>query len=994
MDIFLLGAGRPALGDKPSALKNITLNTKAMDWQIHSFEDVALLDEIHYLGGYHVDEVINSYPKLNYTVIPDWQKHNVLYSLLKAPFSGGPAICAYSDTIFRKTLLSEILSIDADIVFCVDSQWKHRFDSRTAEDIGAAETMVVPLEGTDREVEFTGLIYFSSPAVSKLVSLKQAEIGKNLIDLLSYLKGLGLSLRPYDVAGEWAEFNAPADVSHFILGTKSETLARLEPLVKHSHIGRQVSFTSEYWKKHPKKVLGELRSVFGEAALVVRSSSVSEDGWYSSNAGGFESLLNIDGADASAVDAAINTVIASYGDKASHEDQVLVQALLSKVRLSGVVFTCSIESGAPYYHFNFDDKTQSTETVTAGLSNDLRTVVLSRFEPQALEKIAPELLPVLTAVQELEQLLAYDRLDVEFAVDEDGTVHIFQARPITVDHSNFEINLLSLKQSLKASETCFSAWQKPSPFVFGQKSIFANMPDWNPAEIIGVKPKPLAFSLYCELITNDIWARQRKEYGYRDLMPCSLMLSFSDQPYIDVRASFNSFIPANIPSASAARFVEAYIQILEENPHFHDKVEFEIAFTIWTPDFSESAKSRLCPYGVLEADIELLEDALKRLTAEALTRLDVDTHSVNFMHDRRNALLQSSLPRVDKCLALLDDCKQYGTLAFSHAARAGFVAITLLNSFVRMNVISDTRRLAFLQSFSTVAGEIEQDKYAYSQGNLSADILVERYGHLRPGTYELSAQAYWEDPEHYLFSGAGHSPAKKSDFAFTEAEEEKLKETLKPLDASLSIDELTQFLITAIQCRESVKFEFSRNLSAALDVCIDYGKQLGISRDELSYLTISDLQHLKLNTLSIDVLNQQLESRKQNYKISSVIELPSIIGQASDIYCFERLSSQPNFVTSNKVIADIVCLSKNSNDDIKGKIVLIPQADPGYDWLFGHGIAGLITQYGGANSHMAIRSSEIGLPSAIGVGQKMYEKIAAMKRVNLDCANKIIEELQ
>ena len=38
------------------------------------------------------------------------------------------------------------------------------------------------------------------------------------------------------------------------------------------------------------------------------------------------------------------------------------------------------------------------------------------------------------------------------------------------------------------------------------------MPDWNPAEIIGTGPKPLAFSLYRGLITNDIWARQRFEF--------------------------------------------------------------------------------------------------------------------------------------------------------------------------------------------------------------------------------------------------------------------------------------------------------------------------------------------------------------------------------------------------------------------------------------------------------------------------------------------------
>ena len=31
------------------------------------------------------------------------------------------------------------------------------------------------------------------------------------------------------------------------------------------------------------------------------------------------------------------------------------------------------------------------------------------------------------------------------------------------------------------------------------------MPDWNPAEIIGKKPRPLALSLYQELITNHTW---------------------------------------------------------------------------------------------------------------------------------------------------------------------------------------------------------------------------------------------------------------------------------------------------------------------------------------------------------------------------------------------------------------------------------------------------------------------------------------------------------
>ena len=52
------------------------------------------------------------------------------------------------------------------------------------------------------------------------------------------------------------------------------------------------------------------------------------------------------------------------------------------------------------------------------------------------------------------------------------------------------------------------------------------MPDWNPAEIIGKKPKPLALSLYQELITDHIWAINRDNYGYKDLQQFHLMTTF------------------------------------------------------------------------------------------------------------------------------------------------------------------------------------------------------------------------------------------------------------------------------------------------------------------------------------------------------------------------------------------------------------------------------------------------------------------------------------
>ena len=73
---------------------------------------------------------------------------------------------------------------------------------------------------------------------------------------------------------------------------------------------------------------------------------------------------------------------------------------------------------------------------------------------------------------------------------------------------------------------------------------------------------------------------------------------------------------------------------------------------------------------------------------------------------------------------------------------------------------------------------------------------------------------------------------------------------------------------------------------------------------------------------------------------------------------------------------------------------MIPQADPGYDWLFGQDIAGLITKYGGANSHMAIRSAEFGLPAAIGVGETLYASFTGAQVLELDAGNRRIQVIR
>ena len=121
-----------------------------------------------------------------------------------------------------------------------------------------------------------------------------------------------------------------------------------------------------------------------------------------------------------------------------------------------------------------------------------------------------------------------------------------------------------------------------------------------------------------------------------------------------------------------------------------------------------------------------------------------------------------------------------------------------------------------------------------------------------------------------------------------------------------------------------------------------------------------------LNSLSPEklkkILNGQIKSNKKNYKILEKIMLPDIIFDENDIYSFYQKQIKGNYITNKEITSKIVNLNKNKFiKNIKNKIVLIENADPGYDYLFSYNIKGLITKYGGANSHMSIRCLELGI---------------------------------
>jgi len=125
---------------------------------------------------------------------------------------------------------------------------------------------------------------------------------------------------------------------------------------------------------------------FRDKLLAVRSSSLHEDSWTTANAGKFLSLINVPASDTKALTVAIDRVIGSYNGR-TEDNQVLVQEMVLAPHLSGVAFTRTLSTGAPYYVVNYDDQSRRTDTVTGGFGKDLK--VIGYPLPRGLQKPLP-----------------------------------------------------------------------------------------------------------------------------------------------------------------------------------------------------------------------------------------------------------------------------------------------------------------------------------------------------------------------------------------------------------------------------------------------------------------------------------------------------------------------------------------------------------------------------------------------------------------------------
>lgn len=983
VEAFVLETGRgqrrlDGAESVPQGLERVADAKPNLQWILAALSAQGIVNPV-YLGGYHIEKVVDAFPEMQFRFQRNWHDDAQLAALIRSRVTANASlILVRADTILLPAALETMLKTPGNLVV-----------------------------GVCNELSSLAGVVLVRPQLGETTYPTVAQVARKDIDpnVLSSLERSG-ELQWCRLDGLAAPAANREAVSSLVFRGKARTLEQLTGLTRTTIIPPQLRFTVTQWRDSQADIERSIHKAFPEGRLVARSSALAEDSATSSGAGRFHSELNIDARNPGNIVAGIERVIDSYSRdrRALHpSDEILLQQQVENLLMSGVMLTRVPNSGAPYFVVNFEAGSGRSDVVTSGGAGDVHTAYISRETPGDL--IDDRLRPVIALGRELIDLTHNDALDIEFGCSNDGGLHLFQVRPMTSIPASLSLVDEDLSAIQREAMTYFEARSAAQPNLVGGTTVLSNMSDWNPAEMLGSAPRPLALSLYQRLIGDEVWAQARACIGYRDVGPEPLIHSIGGRPYVDVRASLNSLLPGGVDETAGHRWIDDCLRRLKADPSLQDKIEFDLTVTCLSFDWPQHSR-RMEACGLGPDAIRHFKTQLGGLTDRILSGTDVTIASqlaaVSRLEEFRQKLClaptQNAADAAKRIQMLIDRCDTFGLMPFSILARYAFIGMSFMRALRDGGEISAEDYERVLQSIPTVASDFTKDLAAYARGTQTIDTLIARYGHLRPNSYEVTSASYRENPEMFASGGAQGQATIRRDLsdirAVFDVRAASIAKRLTDLGLRATPEQLVTFIADGIAGRERAKFEFMKTVDSILGATVEFGQHLGLSRDQLSFLHVSEIARYARESMSGATrsrLQRTIEYRRKRHQLTEALCLPDVICSAGNMLAFIQQPGRPNFVSRKRITAPIVLVENYRPDlDLGNCIVAIRAADPGFDWIFGHAIAGLVTEYGGIASHMAIRAAEFGLPAAIGCGSVIFRNLIGSAQVLLDCANQIV----
>jgi len=702
-------------------------------------------------------------------------------------------------------------------------------------------------------------------------------------------------------------------------------------------------------------IRGFLKTCHGNT-VAVRSSADQEDSSGASFAGMYTTKLRVQATE-QAIHAAADEVRYSGVEKkevvAHYAEQrglvltesgisVIVQEMI-EAEMSGVIFSHDLAKADGYYVISVSSGVG--ETIVGGAANGRLIRIARGIKPSNVKDAW--LRKLIVAMKAIERRFRSSSLDVEFAV-QDGTLYILQCRPITTVQAEMDKGLETrLLERIKSVDALVT-----SRF---RGDVLGDMIDINPVELLGVAPTSLDISIFKYLFADQIVERVRRDMGY-DPLGVGLLEVVAGKPYTSMRATAFSFRPFGISGRIYKRMVQVYRDALVKNPALQSRVEFNL--------YAMSCGEKL-ERVMQEAQLNNDEKSIVR---EAFLRIDTVFSQVSMTQAKTfdafaTAYEQRTASMGDASLSGILEHVAHGTEMFVRVARLAFY---WKNRFEELHPQENLNSLIG-GHIRSVNGKLQSDLVACRNGTIAREEIVERYGHLRPGQFSVFGESYADDPNTYLFAQMEQA------------------EVIQVQKQTHTFEDEVEFkhIITFMQARERMKFLFSQSLHLFVTKLKHKLAQQGISECDASRVSWNEL---------CACLDGSIALRTNRAEDEPPVLLPDvIIPGLTDLRVIMFSEAMPSYITNSTLKARVCVLERlGVKADVRGALVLLPNADPGYDFLFHSGAIGIITKVGGPASHMCIRAIELQMPACIGCGESVYQKLVAAHSAILDCGTRQI----
>jgi choline kinase len=241
---IVIGAGRgsrlgPETDEVPKALVPV-MGRPMLDWILDALGAAGFArKDVLFIGGYRMDVVRARYPELAYVENKNWERNNILGSLLcaRGALSAG-FVSTYADIVYRGSTVKKLVASGHGKVLACDTDWRRRYVDRSlhpetdAEKMRAEGDVVVELSrriASERASgEFIGVTKFSSEGAREMVgAFDEAQARQTggpwregrtferayLIDLFQEMIEHGSTFHRVDTHGGYMEVDTREDMA-------------------------------------------------------------------------------------------------------------------------------------------------------------------------------------------------------------------------------------------------------------------------------------------------------------------------------------------------------------------------------------------------------------------------------------------------------------------------------------------------------------------------------------------------------------------------------------------------------------------------------------------------------------------------------------------------------------------------------------------------------------------------------------------------------------